>query len=445
MIKLGSILFVCFGLVFSEGLVSKPIPVSLNGNELLDLDGNGTLDAVRFTFLGNLDQQSLHETVDSLVFSWADSSGKAVKVHLRSSDFTILPSNSRVLYHLFPQQSRFFSFLTSADTNRFAGIGKATIYCHLPDGKSLEMPVRLQDAMPPVIRKAELFIGKDYTTPDRLSLEFSEAIAVENGSDLRSVLELFRLATRSSQNLEAQKASLVGSRHLVLEFSHSQLGTYRPNSQDSVRIRPNFLVGFRPSQCIAPLCPQRPYSVVLGNMALTLGSSAFGVLKDADMNHTAMEVLGRTFGSGISSESGVGVYLDFGSPDLYQSIRKVMKSRLYSSDSSVIAEQIPVNSAKAYISLSLSIYTNLGAHVVSGQHRVGCQDPLFGGDCIQNPSQIFLRWNGISAEGRKVGSGAYLAKATLQVFYENTGTGSLNIAHQELQEFWGIVRDTDTH
>lgn len=445
MLKLGSILFVCFGLVFSEGLVSKPIPVSLNGNDLLDLDGNGTLDAVRFTFLGSLDQQTLHETVDSLVFTWVDSSGKATKVLLKSSDFTIHPSNSRVLYHLFPQQSRFFSFLTSSDTTRFAGIGKATIYCHLPDGKPLEMPVRLQDGMAPVIRKAELFIGKDYTTPDRLNLEFSEEVAFENGSDLRSILELFRVATQTNQSLDAQKATFVGSRHLVLEFSHSQHGAYRPNSQDSIRIRPNILLGSRSNSCLAPLCPLRPYTLVLGNMTLSLGSSAFGVLGDTDLHQPALEVLGRAFGSGISSESGVGVYLDFGSPDLYQSIRKVLKSRLYSSDSSVITEQIPVNSANAYISLSLAIYTNLGAHVVSGQHRVGCQDPLFNGDCIKNPSQIFLRWNGLSAEGRKVGSGAYLAKATLQVIYENTSTGSQNIAHQELQEFWGIVRSTGTH
>lgn len=444
--KFGSSILLLCALAFcaGTGLVSRPIPPSLHGNALLDLDGDGTLDAIQLKFLGNLDSSILAEDLDSIVFPWVDSAGQSTLLTILGSQFTILAPDSRVAYYRFPNQSRFFSFLTSFDSSRFTFDRNPQIHSHLPDGNAIVMPLRLQDGMFPIVRKAELSIGKDYNSPDKLTLEFSEHIAGYPGVDLRKMLEIYRHSNNSQEVLTADKVTITDSRHIVLEFSHSKHGVNRPNSQDSIRVLPGFLDHPTLGPCSPPLCSERPWKAVLASLDISLSTSSFGVIREDVFPKKNMELIARKFGSGSTSETGAGVYLDFGSADLLHSVRLVLKDRLYSQDSSVIAENIPIDNEKIFMDLGVSLFSKFGEFVASAQYRISCSDSLFLGDCGQNPRQVFLRWNGLSQTGRKVASGAYISQVSLRIRYGKPPSGIIEIAQEDLREFWGIMRAKGT-
>ncbi len=61
----------------------------------------------------------------------------------------------------------------------------------------------------------------------------------------------------------------------------------------------------------------------------------------------------------------------------------------------------------------VSYFTNLGSFVAKADGKIKCTDKdLFDGDCTKNPGYLYIGWNGISNDGRLVGSGAYISKFT---------------------------------
>lgn len=425
-----------------SSLVSRPIPPSLSSNQYLDLDGNGTLDAIRLTFLSPLDRKYLDEELDSIVFQWIDSVGIPVAVSVSGTQLKLLPSDPKVAYFQFPQQNRFFPYLTSIDSLRFGKFGQATLFAKLSTGKATQLPLRLRDAMPPVIREASLAIGEDDGDPDRLSLEFSEPLQPLSSTDLRMILENRRISDGSIVRLEANRATLVTDHRLVLDFNPSLRGTLRPSSQDSVRLINGVVEGIPVFElCEAPLCVQQPFKLVVGDIDFSLSTSSFASIGASEREPMTLSF--RAFGSPFRSDLGAGVFVDFGSPDLLQLVRRVLKQRFFADDSAVFAENIDVDSSHIQGDLVLSLYTNLGAFVAREHVVIRCTDAGFQQDCIQNPRQVFLRWNGKSQDGRMVGSGAYLAKVELMVRYDGL-PGKAEIARRERKEFWGIVRQTGT-
>lgn len=80
-------------------------------------------------------------------------------------------------------------------------------------------------------------------------------------------------------------------------------------------------------------------------------------------------------------------------------------------------------------------FTNLGQYVNSAQGTITCSDSLFGGDCLQNPGNVFLAWNARSTEGRLVGSGAYIAQLNIRM-----KAGDTIVSKTETDSVWGVRR-----
>lgn len=68
------------------------------------------------------------------------------------------------------------------------------------------------------------------------------------------------------------------------------------------------------------------------------------------------------------------------------------------------------------IKLDNYVFTNLGSFLNSKEVTVRCDDKsLFDGDCSKKPMYLYFAWNGLSEEGRAVGTGAYVFKYEIKV------------------------------
>lgn len=84
----------------------------------------------------------------------------------------------------------------------------------------------------------------------------------------------------------------------------------------------------------------------------------------------------------------------------------------------------------------VNYFNNLGEPVNSREGSLTCVDAIFSGDCTANRGFLFLGWNMTSSDGRKVGTGAYIARLQFDVRVN----GKKIQPTEELSQRWGVVR-----
>ena len=73
--------------------------------------------------------------------------------------------------------------------------------------------------------------------------------------------------------------------------------------------------------------------------------------------------------------------------------------------------------SKVGLEWELHVYTNLGTYVAGASQKIRCDDKdLFDGNCFENPHQLYLRWNMLADNGRRVAVGAYVAHFKVRVY-----------------------------
>jgi len=103
-------------------------------------------------------------------------------------------------------------------------------------------------------------------------------------------------------------------------------------------------------------------------------------------------------------------------------LSEVGKSLLLNSD-----EPREVVLSKAKIKWEVSYFSSLGHYVNSLKGEVLCSDKdVFGTDCVDNPGNVFLMWDGHSNKGRMVGTGVYIAKLKFKIFSDGNVAGSVD-------------------
>jgi hypothetical protein len=84
----------------------------------------------------------------------------------------------------------------------------------------------------------------------------------------------------------------------------------------------------------------------------------------------------------------------------------------------------------------VNYFNNLGEPVNSAEGSVTCLDPVFSGDCTAPRSFLYLGWNMTSNNGRKVGTGVYIARLFLDIRVK----GAKVQPTQEISQKWGVLR-----
>jgi len=80
-------------------------------------------------------------------------------------------------------------------------------------------------------------------------------------------------------------------------------------------------------------------------------------------------------------------------------------------------------------------FTNFGDMVAERTGSIGCTDAVFKGDCVANPGFVYIGWNGVTKNGSKAGTGAYIAR--LSYFINVAGQ---SVEPRSLVKVLGILR-----
>ena len=83
--------------------------------------------------------------------------------------------------------------------------------------------------------------------------------------------------------------------------------------------------------------------------------------------------------------------------------------------------------SKAVIRWEVDYFSSLGHFVNTQSGAVACNDKkVFGTDCVANPGNVFLMWDGHSNKGRSVGTGVYIAKLRFKIFSDVNVVGKFD-------------------
>jgi hypothetical protein len=437
-------------------LIRRPIPASQKGNLFEDRDADGTLDHITVSLLGPVDQDYLNDVLDSIVFTWMDSLGKAIQIKVPGSKFTIDPTDPKKLHYQIPNPEKFFPYLTSIDVDRFGAYGTATMYATLEGEKQNSLPVKMTDGMAPVIREASLKVSDRSGGDDVLTVTFSEAVTVGTGMSEANMFDIKSQSSSTSRILDWSKIKWVDDHTVELTFGNDIRYDQRPSSQDSIRIHEGALQDLAgvavPSDVDYvqdnPGQSGRPYKMVVGDFRFKISTVTKSTYNPSDpylQNAAPVETKVRPFGTTVNAKKDLGMVVDFGSIDLLHTVQRAVKDKLYSRDSTMLIEDIEIDQTQIKMKVEIQLFSNLGGFVAEHHETIACDDARFEGDCIQNPEQVYLQWNFKSATGRMVGTGAYFAQMNLKVWYDGKTSGgkaaSVSITTRSKLEAWGIIRN----
>ena len=376
--------------------IQSPIPPSSKQNYFRDIDGDGRMDRIVVRFLGAITQDYIDQKIDSLTYTWVDSTGRVVRYTALPADMRLDTTNTRQMLVGVNQEN--FERLTTLSSAFMPvrGFGKVNLY--LTD--STVFHVVMFDGMSPAIREAHL---KSYrgTRNDTLQVNFTEWAEAVDGCD--AMLEFKKAGDSTVRYLPASmvewsplasKASFIFERELSLntrlapgDSLRLTSGCIKDTSNNAVPQAARFMEvdGFYPFLLnMTDLVEDEDVPVADNVPVFELEFLS----EEEDRNEgdhrwrMTMEILGQSFEDAIRDAEGMEA-------------------------------NEPLDLSKLRITYSVRIYTNLGAYVVGTSHEIKGDDSRF----EHKPTFLSLRWNLIDMHHRRVSTGAYIANVFAAVEY----------------------------
>jgi hypothetical protein len=436
------------------GLIRRPIPTSQNGNMFQDLDGDGTLDHVVLKFLAEPSREYLDNDLDSVVFIWHDMNGDPIRLVVPGKDFIKDPNDTTQVFWNVPDPSILQPFLTYIAEG--GDYGTAMMYTSLvPEPREVNMT----DDMPPVIKFADLDISEKDNGTDKLKLEFSEPIDPNSIPPGFKDAE-FEFIRRGETEPRTVRYSDIDWNddftEATLSFSSNIGLSSRPNSQDSIRVRPGALA----DQAGIFVGANSRYKLIEGEsriLIMTVPSAIYDPEDPTLLAADPIEIGVFPLLTNRSSLPYLGIGMQLGGAELKSDIQRRLLDKLYGGDSTLLRDTITVDPSKIHFKLGVDIFSNIGGFVAAKTVYVDCDDALFTpgtggsgpGNCLIGPDAqgneqpggaakfLFLQWNFKSETSRFVGSGAYIFQYQVKVWYE---TKNITITEKNKSAIWGVKR-----
>ncbi len=409
MFKTFSIACGIFAVSGFSAFIQAPIPPSESGNYFEDSNGDGKIDFVHFTFLGNLSRTYLDSAVKSLSFNWFDANGNSKNFSFSGSELSFDSTQANSIR--IPVSSEITS-VTETSLPRQA----KTALIVFNDSSSME--IRMRERIAPQINSAILFSAQQNAS-DSLIVSFTEPVKEIFPGE--SFLE-FRHSEETC-SLSTQNASWDFSRSTV-KISRIP-GEAFPFPGDSIRILPASLADTLGNKTGNDSPFRKIFSVY--PFRLHTNSLATATLSPK----TEIPIFERLFTSPelkAPEKNSLGVAMTFGGEDLREYLKKFR-----STTDDVSPELLSM-------SLTLQIYSRTGEYVTSVHSTTKCSDEKFpDGNCLVNPRTIFLRWNLMANNRQIVGTGVYLVKILAEVRYQKTLLWQSGSGKSAVQT-WGIKR-----
>lgn len=395
--------------------IQSPIPPSSQENYLLDSDGDGRLDRVDLKFLGSLSKEYVSQMVDSLTFDWLNSAGLVKHYAVGPKQFILDSTYSRRASLDLRPLEKGFAILTEMVTDGDS-LGNFKMFLH--DGSVFDIPVK--DKMAPVIQEIFLKSSRGMSN-DSLSIVFSERVAkaysCENLFESRSSrdsLKHFRKPVSISW-IDGTSAQL------VFENEEGVNDYLLPG--DSIRLTPGCFVD---SAAKNPSAENAPFKVVDGFYPLEVHTANMVYGEDSSENLPVFQMLFEKEGANVPNENNWGVAMDVMGPEFENAVR----------DALGMDHKEKLDLSKLKIFVNVRIYTNLGSFVVATTDEIYGNDPRFDG----RPTRLFLKWNLMDGNRRKVGTGAYISNAVLIVSYKDQVVFRNDIHRGPTTQAFGVKR-----
>ena len=394
----------------NEPSYNRPVKVNSSGrvylsnenNGFYDSDGDGRMDSVSVGFEMAITQEQL-EGLD-LRFYWQDSLGNPLEIKPDVDDL-VLSSNGKIVTYALSEkwESRVKEGLTSID-NEYYGFAALMSTAVVNDStvKTISY-LEMNDRMAPVI--SGIFLEPESrweSSPDKLTIEFSEAVDVKAITSADGYLSFFVDGKWVSYDLSNAVWSDNNTKLQVLVAQDEDL-LDRANPRDSIRLAA--ISGGIQDMHGNEVSENSPVVMIEGDPRVLVETSSFIGLDRVALAPEGASFTQRIFpeGTSVKEEMGksLGVMLDISYATIF--------------DDSTGAN---LDLSKIGMEWEMYVYTNLGAYVASSHSSIKCDDSDFGGNCFDNPKRIYLRWNLRSDDERKVGVGVYVAKFYLKVYGE---------------------------
>lgn len=372
-----SVFCLLFSVFCEAALIKSPVPPSAEGHFVRDSDGDGVADQIAIRFLNPVDSAYLKNSVDSITIS-----------------------DNFILASLTPKKDMLFL--------EVVGRGNVTsgVFATLYQKGAAPVKLSLADSLAPIPVSANVFAGSGMNA-DTLVVSFSELVEPGNiglkllskdGSEkdvnYKTVVAdsknlKFVLDRKTSENLSASDV-VWASRGVALDLLHNK------NIEKKLT-----LSGVSPFRVVTnPKASFNPLE-----------------LRAAPIFESSFTALGFEF-----PENKIGMAVDFGSDEFLKSLDEQLAERKLGSAS---LENVSIR-------MDMSVYSHSGEYLTSSHLNVKGSDAKVAGG-----ARVFFFWNFMDGHRRVAGSGVYLVRTTLQVFYQGKLISKDNLG--TLHAF-GVVR-----
>ena len=398
-------------------------------NCFFDRDGDGRMDSVSVAFKDSI------ADLEGMTFRyyWLDTDGKLLELVPDADQLTLSEDGTVVGFALKKGDKDLVKEkLTSIDDRSYAvdgdHYGYVTVtYVEKTNGKEVERTdtLGMHDRMAPVI-SGTFLEPESYQkmASDVFRIDFSESIDYKNMStdDLAEVLRFYV----DGEWVKLPFTSVTWSNDGKTAEIRMESGTRlvdRMNPADSVRFD---LAGVnfadKEGNGVSGLAPAE---MVEGDPRVIMQNYAFASRRDIDAK--VEDAITFEVADNLTSEEArkaLGVLMDV-------SFSTILKDDV---------DDIEMDLSGIGMEWELEVYTNLGGFVARKSLKIKCNDrEIFDGNCFENPHQLYLRWNMLADNGRRVGVGAYVAHIKARVY------GAKESFKVERFYNWGITGSRKIH
>lgn len=399
--------------------IQSPIPPSSRQNFFKDVDGDGRMDRIVVRFLGVITQDYIKQMVDSLDYTWVDSTGLVLRDVVLPENMRIDSANVRQVLIDVDQQK--FERLSTPTSIYMPAGSYGSVNLYLSD--STVFHVSMRDGMAPSIMDAHL---KSYRgrRVDSLQVNFTEWTETMDGCDV--ILEFKKAKDSTVRFLPASSVewTVLASRALFTFDENLNLDT-RLAPGDSLRITSGCLkdtsgnVVSNASRFVE-VNGFYPFDLKTSNLIEDDGTASaedapvFQLMflpfeevedeRETSWNMT-MEILGSDFEDALRNAEG-------------------------------LEAQEPIDPKKLKITYNVRIYTNLGSYVAGTSYVVQGDDRRF----ETAPTNLSLRWNLMDSHRRRVATGAYIANIFATIEYNGKVVYRSDAEASSVSRVFGVTR-----
>lgn len=385
-------------LFFNGGFafVQDPIPPSTRLNYFLDKDEDGRMDHLEIQFLGAISKEYVDEKLDSLTVDWLDSSGKIIHIVVPKEDFILDTLKLRkITIDLSRKQSLFYATTGLSTSDLFvASYGACELF--LSDGTSYV--ISLKDGMAPAASSYRLTTRKNGGA-DTLKVSFTEKVKPNASCD--AYLEFKSYMDSVVRVLYAPQVewSPIYNEALFI-FDQDSYAETRLTARDSVRL----LFSCVRDSAGNKVSKNAKFGSIEGFFPFELSKQNLVKSYDVSSKAPVFELLFEDVSAEVPNDTAWGYSIDVLGPEFEASVRNVLG----------MEPQDEFLKSKVQFIFNVRIYTNLGSFVANAKYKLFGNDSRFEGGA----KKLFLRWNLMDLNKRRVSSGAYLSKSSVVILYD---------------------------